>query len=275
MVGKGKGFPLLIIHGGPGGNSCSGIPGYSKMAKDRPVIFYDQLGAGRSERPTDTSLWNISRFVDEIDSLRKYLGLKSFHLMGHSWGGIVLAEYLLNKNITGVQSAIFQGPLLSTSTWINDAKILIAKLPVNIQDTIFKYENLKDYKNPAYLSATDSFYSKFFSIKQWLPVNSPECIKAGDMHMPVYEYMWGPTEFTATGTLLNYDITSRLHEIKLPVLFVGGEFDEARPETLSHFQKLIPGAKHEVIPNAAHMIILDQPVLLVKTISRFMASVEK
>jgi len=86
IVGEGDGDPLLVLHGGPGSRSCSMIPGFSLISKERPVIFYDQLGSGNSDRPTDTTLWNIGRFVDEIDYLRNDLELNKLHILGHSCG---------------------------------------------------------------------------------------------------------------------------------------------------------------------------------------------
>jgi proline iminopeptidase len=270
IVGTGKRTPLLLIHGGPGSRSCEGIPGYSLLGNERPVIFYDQLGSGHSDRPTDTSLWRLPRFVDEIEKLRNALDLKEVHILGSSWGATVLIEYMLTKKPKGVTSVIFAGPLLSTSLWMKDAKILLAQLPKNIQDTIQKYEDLKEYNAPSFLAATDSFYARFLSIKQWPEVPPSTCDSILGFNSQVYNYMWGPTEFTATGTLKNFDRTSRLHELKLPVLFVAGRYDEARPETMYEFQKHVPKSKVVIIEGAGHLKIIDQPVQFTGTISKFL-----
>ncbi len=275
IVGTGKGTPLLLIHGGPGSRSCEGIPGYSLLADERPVIFYDQLGSGHSDRPTDTTLWQLPRFVDEIEELRNALHLKELHILGSSWGATVLIEYLLTKKPAGVKSVIFSGPLLSTPLWMKDAKILLAQLSKNIQDTIQKYEDTKQYNSASYLAATDSFYARFLSVKQWPEVSPSTCDSVLGFNEQVYNYMWGPTEFNATGTLKNFDRTSRLHELKEPTLFIAGRYDEARPETMYEFQKLVPNSKVVIIENAGHLKIIDQPLQFTNAICKFLSSVEQ
>lgn len=275
IVGEGKGTPLLRIHGGPGSRSCGSIPGYSLLGDERPVIFYDQLGSGKSDRPTDTTLWNLPRFVDEVDHLRKAIDLKELHIIGDSWGSAVLAEYMLTKKPKGVKSVTFSGPLLSTPIWIEDAKILLAKLPQSIQDTIQKYEQLEMYSSTEYIKATDYFYSKFLSVKEWPSIPPPECNGVLGFNTDPYNYMWGPTEFTATGTLKNFDRSDRLHEIKQPVLFIAGQFDEARPETMYRFQKLLPNSKVIIIDNAGHNKAVDQPVLYTNALRDFLNGVDR
>ena len=273
IVGTGKGVPLLLIHGGPGSRSCEGIAGYSLLSNERPIIFYDQLGSGHSDRPTDTLLWKLPRFVNEIDILRKALDLKELHILGSSWGAAVLIEYMLTKKSKGVKSVIFSGPLLSTTIWMKDAKILLTQLPQNTQDTIKKYERLKEYNAQSYLAATDSFYAKFMSVKAWPNIPPSTCDNVLGFNEKVYNYMWGATEFNATGTLRNFDRTNRLHELKQPVLFIAGRFDEARPETMYKFQKLVPKSKVIIIENAAHHKIIDQPVMFTNAIRSFLNSV--
>ncbi len=275
IVGNGNKTPLLLIHGGPGSSSCSGIPGYSLLSNDRPVIFYDQLGSGYSDRPTDTLLWKLPRFVGEIEALRSALGLKKLHILGSSWGATVLVEYILTKKPKGVKSVIFSGPLLSTPLWIEDAKILLAQLPQNLQDTIDKYETLKDYQAPQYAAATDSFYARFMSVKQWPPAPSLTCEGVSGFNNAVYNYMWGPTEFHAPGTLKNFDRTGDMHHIKQPVLFIAGRYDEVRPETIYKFQKLVPKSKAVIIENAGHSKIIDQPVKFTTAIREFLNAVER
>lgn len=273
IVGDGDRTPLLILHGGPGGRSCGMIPGFSLLAGDRPVIFYDQLGSGNSERPNDTTLWKTERFVNEIDALRNALNLEEVHILGHSCGSTFLIEYLVTKQPRGVKSVIFSSPMISTPDWIADARILLSQLPAHIRDTLYKYEALKEYSSPAYRAATDSFYARHLVRKEW-PYNSVACENAGSSNDSIYNYMWGPTEFTATGTLLHFDRTGELGEIDAPILFVAGQYDEARPETMFRYQKLARNARVEIIPDAAHATMVDQPGKVSEVIGSFLKQVE-
>ncbi len=274
IVGSGDATPLLIIHGGPGGRSCSMIPGYSLLAKERPIIFYDQLGSGNSDRPTDSTLWNINRFVDEIDHLRSALNLNELHILGHSCGSTFLIEYMIAKKPEGVKSIIFSSPMLSTAVWIKDAKTLLTQLPLVVQDTIKKYEKLGNYTAPVYLAATDTFYARYLSRKSWPLPKTVECENVPGFNEDIYNYMWGPTEFTATGTLKNFDRTADLAQITQPILFIAGQYDEARPETMYKFQKLSKNARVEIIANAAHLTMIDQPEKNANVISRFLHNIE-
>ena len=94
IMGTGDRTPLLLLHGGPGGRSCA-FSVLSDLASNRRVIYYDQLGSGRSDRPNDLSLWRTDRFVEELDAVRTALDLRELHLLGHSWGGTLATEYLL------------------------------------------------------------------------------------------------------------------------------------------------------------------------------------
>jgi proline iminopeptidase len=249
------------------------IPGFSLLATERPIIFYDQLGSGNSDRPTDTTLWKTERFVNEIDQLREALHLDELHILGHSCGSTFLIEYLVTKKPKGIKSVIFSSPMLSTPDWIADAKWLVSRLPASIKDTINKYERLKNYSAPAYHTATDSFYARHLIRTQW-PYPSDACRNSGRSNDTIYNYMWGPTEFTATGTLLNFDRTADLRTIKEPILFVTGEYDEARPETMYRYQKLSNHAVVEIIDEAAHATMIDQPKKLAQAINRFLKRVE-
>ncbi len=272
-VGKGGGTPLLILHGGPGGRSCGMIPGFSRLSAERPVIFYDQLGSGNSDRPNDTTLWTTGRFVNEIDALRKALDLEELHILGHSCGSTFLIEYLVTKKPKGVRSVIFSSPMISTPDWIADARKLLAELPAHVRDTLYKYEALKEYTAPAYQAATDSFYARHLVRREW-PYKSPACANYGPSNDSIYNYMWGPTEFTATGTLLDFDRTDKLQEIEAPILFMAGEYDEARPETMYRYQNMAKNATVEIIENAAHSTMVDQPEKVAEVINRFLKQVE-
>jgi proline iminopeptidase len=273
VVGTGPGTPLLFIHGGPGGRSCVFAPVSKILGEDRPVILYDQLGGGQSDRPTDTTLWRLPRFLEEIDSLRAHLRLSELHIYGHSWGATVATEYFLTRHPVGVRSITLAGPLLSTPRWIEDANALRAQLPIGLQQVLSKHEAAGTIDAPEYRAVSDSFYARHGSRRR--PVVSYQECEGSASNDTIYRFMWGPTEFHATGTLRGYDVTSRLGEFDLPVLFLAGEFDEARPQTVREFQRLIRGARFEMIPNAGHSIITDERDRVIAILRGFLQEVEE
>lgn len=270
VVGDGPGTPLVVLHGGPGMPSHY-LSSLAVLGAERPVIFYDQLGAGRSDRPADTTLWRIERFMAELDSIRSHLGLREIHLLGHSWGSMLATDYLLGQP-AGVRSAILASPCLSASRWLEDADSLITTLPVSLQRVIQRHEAAGSYSDPAYLAAVDSFYARFLSRRSpRAPEYDSTIANAG---LAVYGYMWGPSEFTATGTLKTYERVDRLGELRLPVLFTAGEFDEATPRTVAWYQEHVPGSRLEIIPGSGHMTTLDAPEAFADAVRQFLAEVE-
>ena len=268
VVGDGPGTPLVVLHGGPGAPSYY-MASLARLGADRPVIFYDQLGAGRSDRPTDTTLWRIERFMAELDSLRHHLDLREIHLLGHSWGAMLATDYLLSKP-KGVRSLILASPLISAARWEADADTLIMTLPDSVQRAIATHEQAGTYSAPAYQAAVQIFYAQFLTRRGGPDVDSTFANFGADL----YRYMWGPSEFTATGTLRTYDRTSRLAELQLPVLYTAGEFDEARPPTVAYYQSLTPGAQFALIPGSAHLTTIDAPEAFADSVSRFLRAVD-
>ena len=148
IVGSGKRTPLVLLHGGPGAPSYYLNP-LAALADERPVIFYDQLGAGRAEKPTDVTLWRVERFVEELSRLRTALRLDQVHLLGHSWGTMLAVDYMLTKPV-GVRSLILASPVLSMSRWLEDAATLKKTLPESIQAVIAKHESAGTFDSPEY-----------------------------------------------------------------------------------------------------------------------------
>jgi proline-specific peptidase len=118
-----SGVPLVLLHGGPGipGNSYADL--MAQLAERRPVVRYDQLGCGRSDRPNHPALWTVQTFIDELQTLRNALRLDRIHLLGHSWGGVLAIEYLLTRP-DGVQSLVLSSALSNTQFWVEEARRL-------------------------------------------------------------------------------------------------------------------------------------------------------
>jgi proline iminopeptidase len=269
IVGEGNQTPIILLHGGPG------VPSYylnplAGLGKDRPVIFYDQLGCGRSQQEMDTALMTVESFVDQLEDLRVALGVEDFYLYGSSWGTMLGMDYYL-KYPQKVKAIIFSSPCLSTKRWTADADTLIQTLPDSIQLAIRTNSKNGTYDSPDYIEAS-GVYAKNFVVRTPTPDVDSSFARA---NFTVYNYMWGPSEFTALGTLKDYDRTDRLGEIKVPTLFIAGEFDEARPTTVKFYQSLVPESSFELTKNAGHITMQENPQQDITTIRNFLIGVEQ
>ena len=253
--GGGDKTPVLLLHGGPGSSSFYLEP-LKELSNDRPVIFIDQLGCGRSTRITDTTLMTIEKNVEQLEQVRKALKLEKFYLYGHSWGTMLGLDYYL-KYPKGIQALIFASPLFSTKIWTDDADSLISKLPTSIQTSIKESEKNHDFNNESYKEAMKVFYKAY--VRRSDKTKSQQDTSDKYFGENVYTFMWGPSEFTATGNLLNYNRLKELSLIKLPTLLTAGEFDEATPSSVRYFTSLIPGAQFQLIPQSAHVTMMDNP----------------
>jgi proline iminopeptidase len=271
IVGEGNKTPILLLHGGPGVPSFYLKP-LAALAKDRPVIFYDQLGCGHSDRITDTTIMTTEHFVEELKNVKEQLGIKDFILYGQSWGTMLGTDFYL-KYPEGIKAIILSSPALSIKMWLADADTLIATLPDSIQKAINVNEEKKTYDAPEYGQAVQVYYEHFLARK--LPWSADIDSSFALMGETVYKYMGGPSEFTMVGPLKDYDRTNRLNEIKVPTLFITGEFDEARVSTVKYYQSLVPGAKFSMIPGSGHLTTQDNPEDNIKVINDFLDEIEK
>lgn len=268
VFGSGKATPLLMVHGGPGARSCTFEPVAELLSQDRPVILYDQLGTGRSGRPMESSLWSVDRHVRELGQVRAALGLTQVHLLGHSWGTGLVVAYLKAAGLDGVESATFLGPFFSTRIWLEDAQELLAQLPADIQEQVKRHEQAGTTQSKEYQAATEVFYSRFYYHKSThvLPISCAESRR----NDAIYLQMWGPTEFHATGTLRDFDVTDFLPHLKMPALLVVGRFDEARPETAFRFQGMMPNARLKILEDCGHMTPVEDPAGLSLVVREFL-----
>jgi proline iminopeptidase len=262
--------PVIVLHGGPG-SSCYSLQGLKALEVDRPVILYDQLGCGRSDRPTDSSLWHIERFVEELAQIREALNLDEVHILGHSWGTTLAAAYCLTKPL-GVKSVIFSSPCLSAPLWEQDQRRNLQKLPKEIQETIIRSEEMETTNTKEYKEATEVFNNHF--VCRLDPY--PEFLKQGAHYKnpEVYNIMWGPSEFTVLGNLKEFDCTAQLKEILYPTLFTCGYFDEATPETTQYYSNLTLNSQFHVFANSAHMPYVEEPEEYLRVIGNFLKSID-
>ena len=272
IAGAGRpGTPLLCLHGGPG-MPHDYLEPLEDLAVSRPVIFYDQLGCGRSDRPADDSLWTTGRFVEELAVVRAALGLERPHLFGSSWGGWLALQYTLDRK-PQLASLILASSPPSVPRWIADCAGLRAELDEPVRDALDRHEAGGFFSCPEYAWAITQFYRRHLCRQEpW-----PDCVErtfdglGGD----VYLAMWGPSEFgPVTGRLRDWDVTDRLAEIGLPVLVTGGRYDEARPAHLAVLAERIPGAELVIFEDSSHMAFVEERERYMRVAGEFLARVE-
>jgi len=265
------GTPLVILHGGPGATHEYLEP-LRALSDERPVIFYDQLGGGRSDRPADETLWTMDRFVEELDLLIGHLGLDVFHLLGSSWGSTLAVLYAQQKGQSRIASMVLSGPCLSAEVWAKDAREMVKRLPAKERDAIIDCEARGDFSSPSYAEAMDLFYHRHLCrMREW-----PECLtrSLGNMGADVYRVMWGPSEFTVNGNMKGMDLTSFLGLLRVPTLYTCGEFDEATSRSVRHFADLTPGSKAIVFLGASHSHHLEKEDEYIASIRSFLRSAD-
>jgi proline-specific peptidase len=269
-VGSG-GVPLLVLHGGPGAGHDYLEP-LEGLAAARSVVFFDQLGCGRSDRPDDRSLWRIERFVAEVDAVRRALGLERIHLLGHSWGGWLAIEYVLSRP-QGVVSLILASTSASLPQFVAETARLKAGLPPEIHRTLQRYEAVEDYRHPDYEAAVLEFYKRHLCrLDPW-----PDALLRSVENLngnAVYETMNGPNEFIVIGNLKDWDRTDRLAEISVPTLITVGRHDELTPQCAETLHRGIPGSRMVLFEQSAHLAHLEEPDEYRRVVGDFLAQSE-
>jgi proline iminopeptidase len=260
-VGNGN-IKLLLLHGGPAMTHEYFECFESFMPQnDVEIYLYDQLGAYYSDQPpinkSTDSLWVTARFVEEVEEVRKALGLTkdNFFLLGHSWGGILAAEYAL-KYQANLKGLIISNMMMSIPEYETYNGSLRAKLRKSLLDTLERYEKKGDFKNPVYV---DLVAKEYYSKHVLRMAEYPEPVNRAFKHLNehIYVLMQGPNEFKVGGRLLKWDRTADLNKISVPTLTIGGEHDTMDPKAMEAISKSVQRGRYLYCPNGSHMSMWD------------------
>jgi proline iminopeptidase len=262
---------LLLLHGGPGGSSEDLAHFLDLADHGLRVVRFDQLGSWRSDQPDDLTLWNVPRFVAEVEQVRQALDLGQMHLFGQSWGSFLALEYALHHG-ANLRSLILASGAASTRECVAGMNAWRRELPVETQELMARHEASQEYEHPDYLAAVDTLYRRHLC-RVW-PWPEPLMRAIEHMAMPVYTTMWGPNEFACTGTLLEWDRTDRLGEISVPTLITVGEYDEVHPSCAETMHRGIPNSEMLVFEDCGHLAHLEDPERYHATVLRFLSQVD-
>ncbi len=260
-IGNNPKIKLLLLNGGPGATheyfECfeNFLP-----AEGIEIIYYDQLGCGNSDNPNDVALWDLARYVEEVEQVRKALNLdaSNFYMLGHSWGGILAMEYALKyqKNMKGL---IISNMMSSCPEYGKYADEVLAKqMDPKVLAELNQIEAAKDFTNPRYMELLiPNFYEKHilrFPAKDWPePVNR----SFAKMNQSLYVSMQGPSEFGISGKLEKWDRKADLKNITIPTLVIGAKYDTMDPKHMEEMSKLVQNGTYLFCPKGSHMDFYD------------------
>jgi proline iminopeptidase len=267
---------VLLLHGGPGGTH-EFFESFESFFPQQGFEFYeyDQLGSFFSDQPKDSSLWVTERFVEEVEQVRKALGLTkdNFYLLGHSWGGILAMEYAL-KYQDNLKGLIISNMMSSCPAYGAYAQHVLAKqMDPNVLDTIRSIEARGDFSNPKYMQLLEPhFYAKHFCRLNPLP----EMFSRAMPHLnpDVYVIMQGPSEFGVSGRLANWDRSADLPKIKVPTLTIGAKYDTMDPEHMKWMATQVQNGRSLICPEGSHCSMWDDQKTYFPGLIQFIRDVE-
>ena len=264
---------LLLLNGGPGMSHEYFECMESFLPKEGiEFIYYDQLGTGFSDNPKDTTLWDLPRYVEEVEQVRVALHLNkdNFYLLGHSWGGILAMQYAL-KYQTNLKGLVVSNMMASCPKYGEYSKVLEKQLNPEVLKTIKDLEATKDYSNPKYMELLmNNFYNQHIlrlPVKDWPePVNR----SFGRLNESLYITMQGPSELGLSGKLTHWDVSKELKNIKVPTLVIGAKYDTMNPEYMKWMASQFPKGNYLFCTNGSHMSLYDDQQNYMKGLISFL-----
>jgi L-proline amide hydrolase len=264
--------PLIVCHGGPGLTHDYLLPVADLSASSQPCVFYDQFGNGRSgRRPTaPAEFWTVDLFLAELTSLIEHLGIADgFHLLGHSWGGMLALELAVRRP-PGLQSIVIADAFASARAYQEGVTGLLADMPEDIRSAIDRHEAAGTTGSPEYQQAMRAFYRRHVCRATPVPDEVRQSMAALQADSTVYNAMMGASEFCMDGTLRNWTITDRLHLVEVPVLLVSGRYDEVTPHAVEELRSALPNARWVVFEESSHMPQIEERARFATLVGEFL-----
>ena len=277
-TGNNPDLKVLLLHGGPGSTHeyLEAVDSYLPAAGVE-YYFYDQLGSGRSDRPDDDSLWDLDRFVDEVEQVRGALGLerRNFVLYGQSWGGILAIEYAL-RHPAQLRGLVISNMMASVPAYNAYAEqVLMPQMDPDKLAQIKQLEADGDVDNPRYLELLmEQHYVQH--VLRMPPEDWPDPVQRGFDHINpvIYRTMQGPSELgiSADATLANWDRTADLGSIDVPTLVIGAAHDTMDPDHLRWMSERLPQGRYLQCPDGSHLALYDDQQVYFAGLVEFLLS---
>jgi len=260
-VGNNPAAKVLLLHGGPGFDHeyLEAVDSFLPQAGVE-YYYYDQLGSSYSDQPDEPDLWEIDRFVDEVEQVRQALGLgpDNFFLYGQSWGGLLAMEYALAHQ-QQLKGLIVSNMMSSVPAYNEYARsVIMPALDQEALAEIMRFEAEGDTDNLRYEDLLMEHHYEHHVLR--IPVEDwPEPVvrSFANVNKSVYVPMQGPSELGASGKLVDWDRSGDLHRISVPTLVIGGGYDTMDPAHLRDMASCFPQGRYLHCPEGSHLAMYD------------------
>ena len=277
-VGNNPRVKVLLLHGGPGATHeyFEAFDSYFPSAGIE-YYYYDQLGSAYSDQPDEPELWDLPRFVEEVEQVRRALKLdkSNFYLYGQSWGGILALEYALKyqQNLKGL---IISNMVASIPAYNRYAKdVLMPAMDQNVLAEIKGLEAAGQFDNPRYEELLMQHFYNDHILR--LPLNlwpDPFLRAFNKINKKIYIPMQGPSEMGASGKLVEWDRTADLPKITVPTLSIGARYDTMEPAQMEKIARDVKKGRYLYCPNGSHLAIYDDQKVYMAGLTRFILDVD-
>jgi proline iminopeptidase len=245
--------PVIFVHGGPGGDSNPANA--RRMKLDHPVYAYDQLGCGKSAPIKDLSKWDADDYADELATVIARTGKRKVILIGASWGAGLIMSYIAKYGTEKVAALVLPSPFLNARTWEADQWKNLHELDPGLEKKMRKLTSVKDYGDE--FRAGMAVYNMKYLFSRTVFSEFAEA-SATEEPSPIAMALLGPSDLVCDGTLKDFDTEPALKKIDVPTLFMCGDSDEVRVETLQKYRDAVKGSRMAVVPCAGHVTALEQ-----------------
>jgi proline iminopeptidase len=258
--GNNPAIKVLLLHGGPAITHEYFESFESFLPKEGiEFYYYDQLGSYYSDQPKDSSLWTLDRYVEEVEQVRKGLGLNNTncYVLGQSWGGILAMQYAL-KYQDSIKGLIISNMMPSFTGYGSYNEKLRAELRPTLLDSLLSYEKEDKFFDPVYQEIVlNEFYTRH--ICRMPAAEWPDPVKRTFKHInsEIYVMMQGPSEFVPGGRLTGWDVTAQLKNIHIPTLAIGARYDTMDPEAMEMISKTVQHGTYLYCPEGSHLCFWD------------------
>jgi len=247
---------VLVLHGGPG-FSHEYLEALEAFLPEAGIemYYYDQLGCNNSDHPEDPSLWTLPRYVEEVEEVRRGLGLDHFVLYGHSFGGALALEYAL-KYPQHLRGLVVSNMAASSDAFLRHTAKWKLQLSPSQQLQMKGLEERQAYDSPEYqqIMMNVLYPQMLCRTKPW-PSGFTRALERANL--TIYTQMQGRSEFLVTGNLKNWNVWDRLHEIYVKTLMIGAKYDEMDPEDMKKMATMVANGTYAYCSEGSHLCMWD------------------